>query len=172
MLKEIGAICVVLGASVMGFGFAGNVRRQIRQLSAMEDAFEYLKSEIVYRRTPLPQAFELLAEASSEPAVRAFFDRCANQLAQIPNESVQVAFRIAWNQTHDLALPAAAQQTILMLGTSLGQFDLEGQERAITLALERLKTLLGRLDQKKSARCRSYATIGICAGLAVAVILL
>ena len=65
-----------------------------------------------------------------------------------------------------------ARQTLLTLGASLGEFDLDGQSRALELALARLSSQLRRLEEGSSARRRSYATIGVCAGLAVAVILL
>ena len=172
MLKEIGALCIVLSTSFVGFGFAGSIRRQARQLAAVLEALGYLKGEIVYRRTPLAQVFAMLPAAVSDAAVGAFFRRCACAMEDDRTRSARSAMRIALEQTPQLALSQAAQQTLLTLGASLGQFDLDGQCRAIELASARLETQLSQLEQGRSARCRSYATIGICAGLAVAVILL
>lgn len=172
MLKGIGALCVVTAASFMGFGFAGSVRRQVRQLTAMIDALTFLKSEILYRKTPLPEAFPLTAAASQEPGTRAFFRACTHAMRADRTLSAMQVFRMALEKTPELCLPLAAQQTLLTLGASLGEFDLEGQSRALELALARLNSQLHRLEQGSAARRRSYATIGVCAGLAVAVILL
>lgn len=172
MLKGIGALCIVLSTSFVGFGFAGGVRRQARQLTAVLEALGYLKGEIMYRRTPLAQVLALLPAAVSDAAVGAFFRSCARQMQTDRTRSVQSAMRAALSDTPQLALSQAAQQTLLTLGASLGQFDLDGQCRAIELASARLEAQLSRLEQGRGARCRSYVTIGICAGLAVAVILL
>ena len=172
MLKEIGALCVVTAASVMGFGFAGSVRQQTRQLAAMIDALTFLKSEILYRRTPLPEAFPLVAAAAQEQGTRAFFRCCGREMRTDRTMSAMQVFRVALGKTAELRLPLASQQTLLTLGASLGEFDLDGQSRAVELALARLGSQLHRLEQGSGARRRSYATIGVCAGLAVAVILL
>lgn len=170
MLKGIGAVCVVLSASVMGFGFAAAVRRQAARLAALIGSLTYMKGEIQYRRTPLPELFPLLAEGAAEKGVAAFWRQCAGELAR-GGFGMQAVFRAAMRKAA-LELPGDAVQTMLVLGASLGQFGLEGQERALELAIERLTALLERTEQGRGARCRSYATIGVCAGLAVAVILL
>ena len=54
----------------------------------------------------------------------------------------------------------------------MGRFDAAGQARSVALAADRLRLMLAELEAGKRARCRSYRTIGICAGLALAVILL
>lgn len=54
----------------------------------------------------------------------------------------------------------------------LGRFDLESQLAAIERAKGSITSVLLQLQAQKRARCRSYETIGICAGLALAVILL
>ena len=81
-------------------------------------------------------------------------------------------FQTALDRTAELSLAMPARQTLLTLGASLGEFDLDGQSRALELALARLSSQLRRLEEGSGARRRSYATIGVCAGLAVAVILL
>lgn len=172
MLKEIGVLCVIAGASAVGFGFAGNIRRQLRQTAALAEAMTFLKNEITYRRTPLPQIFPLLAASASEPAVSTFWGLCGRLMCAERQRSVSSVFRAALEKTPGLTVSAETRQTLLTLGTSLGQFDLEGQNRALELAAARLEAQLHRLEQGSTARRRSYITIGICAGMAAAVILL
>lgn len=172
MLKMLGAACVVFSASAVGFGFSGNVRRQCAQLTALMEALTYLKSEMLYRRTPLPQALGMLAERSSDAAIGGLFAIAAEKLEESCTLSVHAAFRTALGAADRLALSTQVQQTLLSLSLSLGQLDMDGQERALELASERLSAQLRLLEQGRSARCRSYTTIGICAGMALAVILL
>ena len=88
MLKMLGAACVIFSASAVGFGFSGNVRRQCAQLTALIEALTYLKSEMLYRRTPLPQALGMLAEHSADAAVGGLFAKAAEKL----EESFRMAF--------------------------------------------------------------------------------
>lgn len=83
MLKMLGAACVIFSASAVGFGFSGNVRRQCAQLTALIEALTYLKSEMLYRRTPLPQALGMLAEHSADAAVGGLFAK-ARKVAPRP----------------------------------------------------------------------------------------
>ena len=70
MLKMLGAACVIFSASAVGFGFSGNVRRQCAQLTALIEALTYLKSEMLYRRTPLPQALETATALTDDSICR------------------------------------------------------------------------------------------------------
>ena len=150
MIKLLGTAMIVLGSGSAGFGFARAVRAQLRQLNALLAALEAMKGEIEYRLTPLPELFAALGEGT-EPVTAAFFRGCAAMMEA------------------DRALPP---QLVLGRAFSLGKFDLGGQVRAIELAQERLRAELAEVQAGSRARCRSYETIGICAGLALAVILL
>ena len=72
---------------------------------------------------------------------------------------------ICWNKIDDFHIE---EPTAL----SLGKFDAAGQVSAIELAAGRLRQELQALESRRRERCRSYETIGVCAGLALAVILL
>ena len=56
------------------------------------------------------------------------------------------------------------------MGTTLGQFDLDGQLRG----LEELRTLCAQeliaLSEGKEDRLRSYQTLGLCAGAALVIL--
>ena len=75
-------------------------------------------------------------------------------------------------QTRGLSLSSAARGTILSLFDSLGRYDLEGSVQALDLALSRLREEVKALQNSAAARCRTYLTLGVCTGLAAAVILI
>lgn len=171
MVKLVGMILVVAASSAVGFGFAANIRAQSRQIEALLSALSYMKNEIAYRLTPLPELFYLLGKSAARP-VGAFFAACAEALMQNPSASVQGVVRSALSQTPQLAITQQTRQTLLELALSLGKFDANGAGAALELAESRLRQELMVLDSHKRERCRSYETIGVCAGLALAVILL
>lgn len=170
MLKLLGSILVVAACSAVGFGFAANIRTQASQLEQLAGALEYMKNEITYRLTPLPELFVLLSK-TMDHTVGAFFGRCAQHLEADRSASIQHVFRHAMQQTQ-LQLPPGANQALLELSLSLGTFDATGQVSAIELAATRLRQEFQALQARRRERCRSYETIGVCAGLALAVILL
>ena len=171
MLKVLAMVLIVASSSAVGFGFAANVRTQAQQLLQLTGALEYMKNEISYRLTPLPELFAMLAQ-QSDKAVGEFFGCCAQQMAQNPAASVQGIVCDALQKTPQLTLSQTARQTLLELSMSLGKFDAAGQMSAITLAAGRFRQELQTLESRRRERCRSYETIGVCAGLALAVILL
>jgi len=170
MFKGFGMACIVLASSCVGFGFARSVRRQAAQLAQLITALEFMKSEIQYRMTPLPELFGQLAR-SPEPAVGGMFARCAGILRANRTSPPAAAFKRAMEEEKRLVLSPESRQTLTALGMALGRFDVEGQCRSIELAQRRLQAESDALEEKKRARCRSYETIGVCAGLAIAVIL-
>jgi stage III sporulation protein AB len=59
-----------------------------------------------------------------------------------------------------------------LLGKSLGKFDLSGQLAGIDLVREGCKENLDRISKDRQERLRSYRTLGICAGIAIAILLI
>lgn len=171
MLKILGLGLIVGSASAVGFGFAANVRRQAQQLALLHQALGQMKSELLYRMTPLPELMQRLG-ADTGDALGQAFSCCAQQLRAHRTGTVQQAMQYALDTTPHLALTGAARRALLGLCVTLGRFDVEGQCRAVDLAASRVAAELEQMEQGRAARCRSYRTLGICAGLAVAVILL
>ena len=171
MLKLIGLSLILAASGAVGAGLAGTVRRQQAQTLALIDALLRIRHELQYRLTPLPELFAALGEGT-EPVTAAFFRGCAAMMEADRALPPQLVLGRAMEQTTSLQWSARTRETVRNLAFSLGKFDLGGQVRAIELALERLRAELAEVQAGSRARCRSYETIGICAGLALAVILL
>ena len=156
MLKLIGLSLILAASGAVGAGLAWTVRRQQAQTLALIDALLRIRHELQYRLTPLPEIFSGLAGSLSAA------DTC----------TVGYACRQALAQTRGLSLSSAARGTILSLFDSLGRYDLEGSVQALDLALSRLREEVKALQNSAAARCRTYLTLGVCTGLAAAVILI
>ena len=171
MIRLLGAGLVTLAASMAGFGCASAVRTQCAQLAALIAAMDYMKSEMSARLTPLPVLFSTLGASRQKDAAR-FFEAAGRALATPPGCTIPVSFRRGFQSAPGLRPGQDAVQALYTLSMGLGQFELEAQLRAVETCRERLAAALLSLQAQKRARCRSYETIGICAGLALAVILL
>ena len=133
----------------MGLGLARTVRRQQAQTLAFIDAVLRIRHELQYRLTPLPDVF--LAA-----------DTC----------TVGYACRQALRRTEGLCIPAGVRTALMSLFDTLGKYDLDGNLQALDLALGRLREEARQLQGSAAARCKTYVTLGVCTGLAVAVILI
>ena len=154
----------------MGLGLARTVRRQQAQTLAFIDAVLRIRHELQYRLTPLPDVFLALQE-SREAAVAAFFSGLAGSLSAADTCTVGYACRRAMAQTGGLQLTAGTRSALLALFDALGRYDLEGNLQMLELALDRLRAEARTIQSGSRARCKTYISLAVCTGLAIAVIL-
>ena len=67
-------------------------------------------------------------------------------------------------------MPKLAVQVLSQLGRSLGRFDLEGQLRGLESAIRSAGDALRRFREGAEGRRRSWQTLGLCAGAAIAIL--
>lgn len=167
-LKIIGAALIVLGCGSWGFGIASNHLRKIRLFRQVLSALDYMHCELQYRCTPLPLLCRQAGER--EPGkIGKVFIRLASEIEEQICPDVQCCMSAALSEFPEL--PDAVVQLLAQLGNNLGNFDLDGQ----LMGLEKIRMLcnenLGVLLANKDARVRSYQTLGLCAGAALAILL-
>lgn len=170
MLKIVGILMVVLGATSTGFGLSAYVRRSVQTLQQLIATLEQMKSEFLFRKTPLPELVRILS-VSSNGDVAAFWGVVADALYQRRESSVYEIMRRALSSRQAAGFSVPVRRILLNLGAGLGHYDTAGQVRAVDLALSRLGGQLTELQAEQKARVRSYCTLGICAGLALAILM-
>jgi hypothetical protein len=69
-------------------------------------------------------------------------------------------------------LPPRTRKNFQLLGVSLGQFDLQGQLTGLEAARKQCRRELDELSKNRDVRLRSYQTLGLCAGSALAILFL
>lgn len=171
MIRLIGAGLVVLASGSVGFGCARAVSVQCAQLEGLLWALDTMQSEISCRLTPLGEVFEKLSMCRQRD-VAAFFRAAGQALLKPPGCTLPVSFQRGFSTAPELRPGQESVQALYDLAMQLGRFELEAQLAAIEAARRRLTDALLRLSGQKRERCRSYGTLGLCAGLALAVILL
>lgn len=171
MIQLIGAALVTAGGAAAGLGMAGQVRRTIRQLETLSAALEQLENELQYRLLPVGQLFAVLGERTQDE-IGSLFRLSSEKMAQDRTLPALQAVSRSMDELPELSLGQEGAKTLLELAAALGRYDLEGQCRAIALARRRLAAQYDRLLADKSSRCRSYGVLGICTGLALAIILI
>lgn len=165
--KWIGAVFVILGCGGFGFGIAGNYRSRERLLRQLLNILENMEAELQYRLTPLP---ELSRRAAKESAgvLQDVFLNLARELDWQCEPDAAGCMRAALNHCHDL--PPCLRRPLRQLGQTLGRFDLSGQIQGLKSVQDTCRRELSRLEHNREVRLRSYQTLGLCAGAALAIL--
>lgn len=171
MLKTVGILLVVLGASGTGFTMALHIRRSAAVLRQLLGALEQMRGEIACQQTPLPELMRLVS-AECRGGVGAFFGRVADALYLRQEGSVYAIVKKALAAAPPSLFSSRVRLILLQLAGSLGKYDLDSQLASLELAAQRLQALLDELQSDQRSRVRSYCTLGVCAGLAIAILAL
>lgn len=170
-MKLLGVLFVVISASSVGWSLAMSVRRRCQVLGQLLSALRYMKSELSFHSTPLPQTFSALSDGA-EGSVKAYFSLIASEMKEKCWLTPMTAMELASGQLTELPPADPARQVLRELGSGLGKFDLDSQLQEIDTALWRLDELRKHADAERTLRCKTYQTLGICAGLALAILLI
>ena len=167
-LKWIGTAFVILGCGGFGFRMAAAQKQLVREMKHLLTALDLLTWELRYQLTPLPDLCLLVAKSvpgSIGRLFRGLYTQLQQQIA--PDAGCCMNAAVA-----EASLSQGTKQLLRNLGRSLGRFDLEGQLQGINAVKEEAEQLLDKLEKDRDVRLRSYQTLGLCAGAALAILLL
>ncbi len=168
-LKLIGAVCIIAACGGVGFSMAAAHRREEQALRQLIRALDYMGCELQYHLTPLP---ELCRHAAAECG------GCIRQvlLALAAELESQVAPDVSTCMNAAIAkiprIPQRLRGELARFGSSLGRFDLQGQLDGLEAARQQFRRDLENLSKNRDVRLRSYQTLGLCAGSALAILFL
>ena len=166
MLRLMGAGCIVAGSGAFGFAMAAASRREEKQLRQLLGALENLYCELSYRLTPLPNLCRGAAEGRSG-AVSTFFLELARELEKQTEADAQCCVKTV---LASLELPPSLGRILSELGQTLGRFDLPGQLRGLELSIRETEQALRTIREGAPERRRSWQTLGLCVGAALAIL--
>lgn len=165
--KWIGAIMVFLACGGFGFSLAASELREEAALRELTRILDFMECELQYRLTPLP---ELCRQASRESSgvMRKVFVALSERLDA--HTSLDVAGCMCSAVADVAELPSVSKAMLVSLGNSMGRFDLVGQLKGLDCVRRECRTKLSTLAENKRSRLRSYQTLGLCAGAALAIL--
>lgn len=166
-LKLIGVLCVITGCGGCGFLMAAQYLSNLRQLQNLIAALDYMHCELQYRCTPLPQLCRQAGNQSTGK-VKQIFCLLADELDAQVSPNVERCMASVLDRQD--CVSEAMHTVLLRLGSNLGRFDMIGQLQSLAHCREMCAERLSRLQQGKEMRLRSYQTLGLCAGAAIAIL--
>lgn len=166
-IRIAGAILVVLGCGSVGFRIAAAYRYEERILRQLLNALDFMQCELQYRLTPLPELCRRVG-VGVKGMVGDLFLRLGLELETQLTPDVSGCMERVLSSCGNL--PGLTRQALEHLGGSLGRFDLDGQLLGLEATRRTCRESLEELTQDKSVRLRSYQTLGLCAGAALAIL--
>ena len=165
--KWIGAILIISACGGFGFMLALSHRQEEKSLRSLIGALDFMVSELHFRETPIP---ELCRRAAGEcgHGVGLVLFSLAEELDQNRYPNVDVCMDRALSGRD---LPPVTLQNLHLLGSSLGRFDLEGQLNGLEKVREKCRGDLYSFTDNREQRLRNYQTLSLCAGAALAILL-
>ena len=166
-VKAIGTVLIITGCSAAGFSIAQSSRKEIQLLHEIKKALSNMENTLQYDLRPLPELCRHTASVVSGP-VRDIFQNLSRELDWQFAPDVYSCMCEAIRKSRPL--PARVKPYFIRLGKTLGQFDIPGQIKELDALQQLCQSDLTSLQENLDTRLRSYRTLGVCAGAALAIL--
>lgn len=167
--KILGAAIIIITCGGIGYSFVATYRAELQSCRAIVRIIDYMECELGYHLTPLTDLCRQVAEVQPHiygQVFLAFADELENQISPDTYRCMQAVI------LKSRGLTRVAQDCLCELGQTLGMFDLQGQLKSLAGIRQLCKEKLNELEQNKDVRIRNYQTLGLCAGAALAILLI
>ena len=168
-LRILGAVLIVAGCGSVGFLMAYHYRKEIHYLQQLSQILGAMICELDFRMTPLPQLIQNAVQTAGREMHRIFF-KLSELLSKQEAEGAAVC--MAQTLLDHPELPPKVIEILHMLGNNLGRFDLNGQLQGLQEVRSLCQSELEALEKDRNQRIRSYQTLSLCAGAALAILFL
>ena len=158
---------MIVACGGAGFSMAIQYKRQLASLKQLIKTLEYIRCELEFRLTPLPELCQKAA-AYATGGIKEAFQALSEELCSQMAPDAQSCMAAVLNRVR---LPEKTAEVMLELGRTLGQFDLNGQLLGLDAVLADCRSVAAQLEEEKPQRVRSYQTLGLCAGAVLAILL-
>ena len=168
-LRWIGALLVVCGCGWVGFQMAIRCRQEEISLRKLHRILVYMECEIQYSLLPLPDLCENAGKLAGG-TLKKILHELTLQMEQQVLPDARSCMRAVLDRYPDLH--QSIRRIMLQMGQTFGEFDMPGQIRELQALQQMCQKEGERLSQDRDERIRSYQTLGLCTGLALAIILI
>lgn len=167
--RWLGAAMIVIGCGSCGFSIAAGKRKEEQMLCQLIRILRFMEAELRYRLTPLPDLCRL-ASCEVKGTLRVVFLNLYRELSWQKMPDAASCMSAAIQRTGEV--PGRIRRILIQFGQTLGRFDLEGQLQGIQSVRNRCEESMESIRKNRDERLRSYQTLGVCAGAALAIILI
>ena len=168
-IKLFGAMLVMLSCGGFGFAMCLSHKRAEQELRQFIAALQWMSCELSVRCSPLPSLLRGASDVASG-GVGAVFLQLACELEDSREADVSACLDHVLSRTEQLS--SQVLDHMADFGTTLGCFDLPGQQQGMQRAIAHAQSTLNQYTENRSQRLRIYQTLGLCGGAALAILFL
>ncbi len=166
MIRILGAALLMAGCGGFGFSLAAAHRREASLLRQLIHALQEMEWELKYRLTELPELCRIAGDAAGG-TLRTIFREVAGKLERAEVTDISACLNGCISHRE---LPRRVRRNLRELGRSMGRFDLEGQLQGLQTVRLQCRKDLQAMEQDCTQHLRSYQTLALCAGAALAIL--
>lgn len=170
MLRGIGAFLVFLASAGMGYQESRKLSEHIQALEDFLQVIIYLKGEIRYGGSSLPDAFrEATGHCSERYAdfLKAVSEKMENRQEEDPGRIVR---QCAKEYIKENSLSVEEKERIAQLGERLGYLDREMQLRQLSLYESEFERMIQQAKEAAPAKKKLYHSLGVFSGAMIAIL--
>lgn len=172
-MKIVGALMVILSCTGIGLYFSMMTKGRVVELKALKKEMYFLRGDITYGSTPLPEAIELLSRRNTTSHLACFFFHVALQLKKLEGRPFSEIWDEGINKNlEDSYLKEQDKEPLRRLGENLGFLDKDTQVKSIDLYIEILEQELEEAIRTEKEKTRLYNTLGVLSGVFLTVVLI
>ncbi len=170
-IKLLGCLLVVFAASALGFSKAAEFSARLNCLMDVQSALRRFEGEIAFTKTPILEVFTKLAKDSGGWVSKVFSD-VVEQLKQCDGIPASEAWRTAVFRSKESMLKNEDIEIILDFGKCLGSTDVDGQLLNLSAVIAQLDRQMENARETRDKNQKLYRSLGVYAGILIAVLLL
>lgn len=170
-MKVIGLILILLSSTLIGLAAGQDLSERIAAMEQVEQMLQLLRGELRCSYIPFPQAFCQVADRVASPW-KEFLRDLSVRLERMSGSRMQELWAEAVDGLpENCGLAGEDRKELSALGKELGYLDLTMQLNTLEHFEERWKRRMDNLREELPAKRRIFRCLGICAGVAMALIL-
>ena len=168
-IRLLGAALVIFGCGFIGRLLVLSKRDELSTARELILMLDNLACELQYRITPLPELCNIISE-QTKGTLKQLFAYFADELNGQISPNVQICMASAIKKTAHI--PYLTKKYIILLGETLGHYELEGQLKGIQTVRDECARAVESFSKDLELRMRCYQSLSLCAGAALAILLI
>ncbi len=172
VVKVISLMLILVLSTFLGIVISNKYAMRVKEIEDLISAMEMLETRVKYTYDTIADSFDFVANNMKTRAYRIFMI-AASLLSENKNMSAGDIFRnVVDEEGIFLDLIKEDREVLKGLGTSLGQMDLEGQLKSITLVKQLLNNQWNDAMNVKNKNFKLSRNMGVFIGLIIMIILI
>ena len=169
IIKYFGIILIFIASTYIGKLYANKYKNRVDELEKMKSSLNIFKAKIKFTCNTIPEIFEDIGKNLDEPIGKIFLDASKLMEQQIAKDAWDTSLNQNICRTN---FNKKDIEDLKELSKMLGNTDVQGQISQIELVMQLIEgqTKQAQIEMQKNSKL--YRTLGITAGLTIAIILI